>query len=60
LSFPGVTPRGSRIRTGISFRCERVARHLGAEGAQILESPSMNFIELRAFSKVEPDWANNS
>jgi catechol 2,3-dioxygenase-like lactoylglutathione lyase family enzyme len=32
-SFPGVTPRGSRIRTGICFRCERVAGHFGAQGA---------------------------
>jgi hypothetical protein len=30
----GVTPRGSRIRTGICFRCERVARRFGAEEAQ--------------------------
>jgi hypothetical protein len=33
LSSPGVTPRGSRIRTGICFRCERAAGHCGAEGA---------------------------
>ena len=31
LEFPGVTPRGSRIRTGICFRCEKVAGHFGAE-----------------------------
>ena len=28
--------RGSRIRTGICFRCERVAGSFGSEGAQIV------------------------
>jgi catechol 2,3-dioxygenase-like lactoylglutathione lyase family enzyme len=34
LEFPWVTLRGSRIRTGIWFRCERVAGSFGAESGQ--------------------------
>ena len=35
LEFPGVTPRGFRIRTGICFRCERVEGNFASEVAQI-------------------------